>query len=96
MDAAIYLASIRDDAADLVAVAERAGMDAPVPSCPDWHVADLLEHIGRVHRWAADNTVRSPDADFARADVDVPEPAERGGVGRCRRCRARRGARPTC
>ncbi|MFE1934455.1 maleylpyruvate isomerase family mycothiol-dependent enzyme [Streptomyces sp. NPDC056669] len=34
------------------AVAE-AGVDAPVPTCPDWRVRDLLSHIGQVHGWAA-------------------------------------------
>ena len=24
----------------------------PVPSCPDWTVVDLTEHLGTVHRWA--------------------------------------------
>lgn len=33
--------------------AERAGLDARVPSCPDWTVADLVEHVGNVQRWAA-------------------------------------------
>ena len=23
----------------------------PVPSCPEWNVADLLGHVGRLHRW---------------------------------------------
>jgi uncharacterized protein (TIGR03083 family) len=32
----------------------RAGdLQAPVPSCPDWNVAHLVAHVGRVHRWAA-------------------------------------------
>jgi uncharacterized protein (TIGR03083 family) len=25
---------------------------APVPSCPDWTVLDLTQHLGTVHRWA--------------------------------------------
>lgn len=33
--------------------ATAAGLDAPVPSCPDWRVRDLIGHIGGVHRWAA-------------------------------------------
>lgn len=37
----------------LASAAERAGTDAPVPTCPDWEVADLLRHTGSVHRWAA-------------------------------------------
>jgi len=28
-------------------------LQARVPSCPDWNVRDLVEHTGRVHRWAA-------------------------------------------
>ena len=77
MEPAVYLAAIRDNASVLVDAADVAGLDAPVPTCPDWAVADLLEHIGRVHRWAAANTTRSPDAEFQRADVDIPPPSER-------------------
>ncbi len=36
----------------LAEVAERAGTDAAVPTCPGWRVADLLRHTGAVHRWA--------------------------------------------
>lgn len=36
---------LRDNAA-------RAGLDAAVPSCPGWHVRDLVAHQGMVHRWA--------------------------------------------
>ncbi|MEU8875411.1 maleylpyruvate isomerase family mycothiol-dependent enzyme [Streptomyces javensis] len=37
----------------LADAAAEAGVDAPVPTCPDWRVRDLLSHIGRVHGWAA-------------------------------------------
>ncbi|CAM5267525.1 maleylpyruvate isomerase family mycothiol-dependent enzyme [Streptomyces avidinii] len=36
----------------LAEVAERAGTDAAVPTCPGWRVTDLLRHTGSVHRWA--------------------------------------------
>lgn len=55
LDADTYRRTVRDEATALVAAAERAGLDARVPSCPDWDVAALLAHIGRVHRWAAGN-----------------------------------------
>jgi len=29
------------------------GVDAPVPTCPEWTVRDLVLHQGEVHRWAA-------------------------------------------
>ncbi len=36
---------LRDNAA-------RAGLGAPVPTCPGWTVRDLVAHQGMVHRWA--------------------------------------------
>ena len=36
----------------LAEAAGRAGLDAPVPSCPGWQVRNLLRHTGGVHRWA--------------------------------------------
>lgn len=33
--------------------AEKAGLDAAVPTCPEWTVRDLARHTGYVHRWAA-------------------------------------------
>lgn len=44
----------------LLAVGGPDCLDAPVPSCPDWSVRDLVEHLGTVHRWVTD-IVRSPD-----------------------------------
>ena len=36
-----------------VRYAERAGLGADVPTCPEWSVRDLVAHQGMVHRWAA-------------------------------------------
>ncbi|MBA3525218.1 MAG: maleylpyruvate isomerase family mycothiol-dependent enzyme, partial [Geodermatophilaceae bacterium] len=48
MDPDRYLALVRIDADRLLDVA--AGqLDAPVPSCPGWTMADLVEHVGRVY-----------------------------------------------
>ena len=48
-----YVDAIRVDGAALADAADRAGVDARVPSCPLWSVGDLLGHIGRIHRWVA-------------------------------------------
>jgi uncharacterized protein (TIGR03083 family) len=45
-----YLAAIENDGAGL-AVAARKDLDAPVPSCPEWAMRDLVEHTGEVHRF---------------------------------------------
>ena len=43
--------AIRREGHALDASARAAGVDAVVPSCPGWKVADLLAHTGRIHRW---------------------------------------------
>ncbi|MCU1366501.1 MAG: hypothetical protein JWN39_2140 [Ilumatobacteraceae bacterium] len=49
MDTSQYLAAIAADAAALRTAAVTAGLDAQVPSCPGWTIADLLRHVGEVH-----------------------------------------------
>jgi uncharacterized protein (TIGR03083 family) len=48
-----HLDGLRDAVVGFVRYAERAGRAAPVPTCPDWTVLDLVAHQGMVHRWAA-------------------------------------------
>lgn len=53
MDQARYLQAFENDAAAL-AVAARMGLEAAVPSCPGWIVANILIHLGTVYRgWVA-------------------------------------------
>lgn len=69
MDTELLLGIIGDESARLVASAEAAGLDAPVPSCPEWTVADLLGHVGRIQRWQADIVARRvQEAEFSFAE----------------------------
>jgi uncharacterized protein (TIGR03083 family) len=69
METTQYLDVIRAESARLVASASAAGLDAPVPSCPEWTVADLLGHVGRIQRWQADIVARRvQEAEFSFAD----------------------------
>jgi uncharacterized protein (TIGR03083 family) len=78
MERSRYLEAVRSETEALVDAAETAGLDAAVPSCPEWTVADLLGHIGRVQRWAAGNAVRAPDAGFWAGDeIVIPDASER-------------------
>jgi uncharacterized protein (TIGR03083 family) len=68
-----------------VRYADRAGLRAPVPTCPEWTVRDLVVHQGMVHRWAAAlvRGERDVDADaFAAEGRDEIDPLEwlRDGV----------------
>src|SRR5260370_19951506 len=53
MEIADHVACLASEGALLAWAAERAGLDAPVPSCPGWRIRELLGHLGFVHRWAA-------------------------------------------
>jgi uncharacterized protein (TIGR03083 family) len=53
LDLARHLDGLHEAVAAFVAYAGRAGLEAPVPTCPGWSVLDLVSHQGMVHRWAA-------------------------------------------
>ena len=51
----------------LCGAAASAGLEAALPTCPEWSVRDLLAHLGMVHRWAtahlaADRAAQEPAA----------------------------------
>lgn len=59
-------------------VFEEANHSTMVPSCPEWSVLDLAEHLGHVHRWAehlvrvrATERVPSAEMDFERGPVSA-------------------------
>jgi uncharacterized protein (TIGR03083 family) len=52
VDITTHLSALDNDGTLLADAAEKSGLDAPVPSCPDWNVRELVQHIGQVHRWA--------------------------------------------
>ena len=59
-----FLAAIRRDCDRFYATAETVDPSLPVPSCPDWTIADLVWHLGEVHWfWGTDVELRpsAPD-----------------------------------
>ena len=72
-----HLAGLERSGAGLRDAAAAAGLASKVPTCPDWHVTDLVVHQGMVHRWAAANlrgetdhsTAASTAEGMAAADV---------------------------
>ena len=54
-----------------------AGKEAPLPTCPEWTVGDLVLHLGEVQRWAAATVasppgVRADDGELAAAIAGAP------------------------
>ena len=52
-----------------------AAPGAAVPACPGWDVARLVDHLGRVHLWAAHCArTGSPPDPYPRRDREQPLP----------------------
>ena len=54
VDFSEYLEALRESLDSFVSDARAAGLDAPVPTAPEWDVRQLIAHQGMVHRWATD------------------------------------------
>ena len=53
MDVTGHIDALQEQGELLAAAAEGAGLDDGVPTCPEWQLRDLVDHLGKVHRWAA-------------------------------------------
>jgi uncharacterized protein (TIGR03083 family) len=52
MDIVTWIETLREEGARMTAAARAMPAGAPVPTCPEWVVRDLIRHQGGVHRWA--------------------------------------------
>lgn len=64
----------------MAAAAERAGLEADVPTCPRWRVRNLVEHTGKVHRWAA-TYVRDGRSAFGGGPPTLEKAPAEGTIG---------------
>ncbi len=65
------LAAVGSAGTWLADAAERAGLDAAVPTCPEWRVRDLLQHTGAVHFWATAHVRDRRESELEGELVDV-------------------------
>lgn len=72
MNPSSYIQAISSHAARMSPAAALAGLGAPVPTCPDWTVRDLIVHTGVVHRHKAE-TLRG---DYQNEPAPVSEPPD--------------------
>lgn len=70
METAAFVEATRREGEATLA-AGRAGLDAPVPTCEGWVVADVLGHLGRVHRSVAEIIERRAQE---VPPVEIPRP----------------------
>jgi uncharacterized protein (TIGR03083 family) len=65
-----HLAALESAGARQIALAEKAGLDADVPTCPAWTCRSLIAHQAMVHRWA-DAHVRGEDPGAVMNETDT-------------------------
>jgi len=66
-----WLAALRADSPALQDAVHQAGPDTPVPSCPDWTVADLVGHLTALLHWVRELVPRGI-AGAPHAALDAP------------------------
>jgi len=57
-----YFAEIEASTAGLAEILAEHDPGLPIPSCPEWTLRQLVTHVGRAHRWAAEITRTRSDA----------------------------------
>ena len=64
-----HIEALRLEGERLAEAAGAASPDAPVPTCPDWVVRDLVHHTGAVQRWAT-GVVATPQTEVGNVGLD--------------------------
>jgi len=73
--------ALRDEGHLLAATAESVPLDAPISTCPEWQMRDLLRHLGHVHRWATAHVEQQrtePMGEREEADLFATWPHDAG------------------
>ena len=72
-----YYTQIESGAAGLADLLHSHGADLHIPTCPEWNLRQLVTHVGRAHRWAAQIVAtRAVEVIPFRAVPDGALPAE--------------------
>ena len=71
-----YLEFLRDESDRLVAVAEDADPSREVPACPGWSVADVVDHVGGLYRWAEAHIRTLSDRRIRARELELEKPED--------------------
>ncbi|MBX6357283.1 MAG: maleylpyruvate isomerase N-terminal domain-containing protein, partial [Micromonosporaceae bacterium] len=69
-----WISALRADGPAFRDAVANAPLDAPVPSCPEWTVLDLVHHLGAVYAWVSGHAMRGV--------VTPPDPRRPDRTGR--------------
>jgi uncharacterized protein (TIGR03083 family) len=70
LSVAEHLEVIRHEGGRFAALVEAGDLDATVPTCPEWTLRDLAQHLGRTHHWAAANVEQARDRPLTEAEQE--------------------------
>jgi uncharacterized protein (TIGR03083 family) len=73
-----YCDAVAAEAARFVEAVRDLDLAARVPTCPDWSVKDLMEHMGTVHRWCAGMVSVLAPARMPSAEMELGMPWDPG------------------
>jgi uncharacterized protein (TIGR03083 family) len=71
-----YFAEFEVETARLAGLVHDSDVRLPVPTCPGWTLEQLIAHVGRGHRWAADMIRRRILKPIPMQQVEVPAHAD--------------------
>ena len=75
-----YVAEIEASTAGLAEILAECDLSLPIPTCPEWTLRQLVTHVGRAHRWAAEITRTRSDTFIPFREVpDGRLPDDRAG-----------------
>jgi uncharacterized protein (TIGR03083 family) len=70
MDVATHIEVLQGEGDHMAAAIRAADPGAPVPTCPEWLVRDLVQHIGGVHRWAT-GYIAEARTEYSPSDLEA-------------------------
>jgi uncharacterized protein (TIGR03083 family) len=53
MEISEHITALGQEARLLAEAAELSGLEADIPTCPEWDMQDLVRHLSEIHLWAA-------------------------------------------
>ena len=70
------LEALERELARMVRLAGSTDPHMEIPTCPGWDAAELMEHLGGVHRWAAEILRTRPSERISRRGLDIRAPTD--------------------
>jgi len=71
-----YLDALTSQSAQFAEALWRADLQQRVPTCPDWTVYQLTEHLGHAHRWATAIITRRATAPVTFRELSMTKAPE--------------------